>query len=127
MTTIFMDESGYTGQDLLDTSQRFFCLATHSLSEQECQERVARIFSKVKAPELKYKQLTRSGNYDLILRFLEELAWTPKQVKVKIYDKRYELTMRIVQNLIQPIMKKQGNDLRIKGQDKALAYNMYQL
>ena len=59
MQTIFLDESGYTGEHLLDTDQPIFALASHHISERSCEELKRRFFGRVQARELKYSQLRR--------------------------------------------------------------------
>lgn len=125
MVTIFMDESGYTGEDLMNPAQPFFTLATIRCSEQECQAYKARFFSKVKAPELKHKTLIEGRRQTLILEFLKELSKTPELVKINITDKRYALTHNIIQYVVKPAAMKASIDLRIKGRDYALTYFMY--
>jgi len=124
-TTIFMDESGYTRENLMNIDQPFFTLATLHCSEQECQDYVAKFFSKVKMPELKYSKLMQNGHHQVILTFLTELAETPELVKIFVCQKRYELAKRIVQILVVPAAKKESIDLRIKGQDLAFTHDLY--
>ena len=127
MTIIFMDEGGYTHENLMDAEQPFFTLATLYCSEQECQDYVDRFFDNISPIELKYKKLMRRKRYDPILKFLEEIAKSPELVKIWACRKRYELTKRIVQFLVVPAAKQAGVDLRIKGQDLALTNGMYNI
>lgn len=125
MVIIFMDESGYTGEDLMNSDQPIFTLATLGCSEQDCQAYKATFFNKVQAPELKHKTLVKGRRQTLILEFLKELSQTPERVKIHITDKRYSLTDNIIRYVAQPAAKKAGIDLRIKGRDYALTYYMY--
>lgn len=36
MTTLFLDESGYTGEDLIAPEQPVFVICTHSIDEPTC-------------------------------------------------------------------------------------------
>jgi hypothetical protein len=47
MRTIFLDESGYTGENFLDPEQCAFGLATIALSEKECADLKLAFFSGV--------------------------------------------------------------------------------
>src|SRR5579884_192300 len=126
MATIFMDESGYTGDDLLNTDQPFFTLATFSCSEQKCQEYRTAFFNKVEGAELKHFKLMRNRlGRDMILEFLKEISQTPELVKIHVVNKRYELVRKIVDLIVKPAMRESGNDLRIKGEDISLTYSMY--
>lgn len=120
-----MDESGYTGEDLMNSNQPFFTLATLCSSEQECQAYKSRFFSKVKAPELKHKILVEGHRQRLILEFLKELCRTPELVKIHVTDKRYAVTENMINYIVKPAAKKAGIDLRIKGRDYGLTYFMY--
>ena len=125
MITVFMDESGYTGEDLMNLNQPFFTVATLRCSEQECQEYKSRFFKQVQAPELKHDRLVNNRRHKLILEFLQEISQTPERVKIHIVHKRYELTRNIVQYVVQPAMTRAGIDLRIKGQDLSLTYSLF--
>jgi hypothetical protein len=57
MSTIFIDESGYTGEDLMNLNQRFFTLAALHFSEQEAESDVKRYFGEVPAPQLRHVKL----------------------------------------------------------------------
>jgi Protein of unknown function (DUF3800) len=125
MSTIFMDESGYTGEDLMNSHQPFFTLATLCCTEKDCQAYKTRLFKKVQAPELKHNRLVQNRRQQLILEFLKEISQTPELVKIHIIHKRYELTNKIVQFVVEPAATKAGTDLRMKGLNYSLPYYMY--
>jgi hypothetical protein len=124
MSTIFMDESGYTGQDLVNLEQPVFTLATLHCSEDECKELKTRFFKEVKAPELKYKTLMERRQ-KMILEFMRELSRTPELVKIEIVHKRYILTYLLVDYIIEPAAKKDGFDLYQKGRNIGLTNSFY--
>ncbi len=53
MPTFYVDETGFTGEDLLEVNQPIFVEATHNYSEAETKKIIDSIFSGVKATELK--------------------------------------------------------------------------
>lgn len=57
MPTIFLDEAGYTGRNLLDPEQPILTLASLCYSEDACKDLKQRFFNRVKAKELKYSSL----------------------------------------------------------------------
>jgi hypothetical protein len=57
LSTIFVDECGYTGQNLLDAVQPIFALASLNLSELDCIDLKNNFFGRVKSVEL-------TANYD---------------------------------------------------------------
>ena len=126
MSTIFIDESGYTGEDLMNSDQPIFALATLNLSENDCRELKERFFKKVKSPELKHSKLVRNPNRQgLIIDFLKELSNTPVLVKFHITHKRYALVNNLIRYVVMPAAEKDGIDLRIKGRDIGLTYCIY--
>ena len=60
-TNIFLDESGYTGHDLVNERQPAFVVATLCLEEDECQELKQKFFSDIHAKELKHASWYSSG------------------------------------------------------------------
>jgi len=56
---IFLDESGYTGEDLKNKDQPIFVLASTNLKEQECRAIFKEVFSGIQAEELKHSTLTK--------------------------------------------------------------------
>ena len=78
MPTIFLDDCGYTGSNLLDLEQPIFSLASLNCSEETCKEIKQRFFSKVQAEELKYTKLSKlSSQQKMLLNFFHELAKNP--------------------------------------------------
>jgi len=125
LSTIFIDESGYTGEDLLNPDQPIFILASLCLSESDCRELKERFFKKVKSPELKHKRLVENRRQGLIIDFLKELSRTPNLVKLHITHKRYALVSKLVQWVVMPAARKNDIDLRINGRDIGLTYFIY--
>lgn len=71
MPTIFVDEAGYTGRNLLDPDQPIFSLASVNLQERECQEIKHRYFGFINANELKYSSVKKSPKQrESLLKFL---------------------------------------------------------
>ena len=59
MLTFYMDESGFTGEDLLSPEQRIFVHVSATLSDEECAALHKEYFSGTKGPELKHKNISR--------------------------------------------------------------------
>lgn len=118
---IFLDESGYTGQDLLNGDQRVFVLATLGLSEQECNELKSRHFGRVGSREIKYSSLARRPRQQrMVLRFLREVLDRHAVVKVSFADKRFVLLTKMVDLLTENAMHEDGVDLYENGANVAL-------
>lgn len=127
MTTLYLDESGYTGEDLIAPDQPAFVICTHSLDEPTCAALKAKHFSKVKAAELKHSALaSRRPQARMLLEALGELrADHADRILVGINDKRYALTGKIVDLVIETSMHKAGFDLYKDGGNIAMTNVMH--
>lgn len=127
MTTIYLDESGYTGEDLLRSEQPIFVICTHSIDEATCGAIKARHFAGVQATELKHSRLAaRPAQAKLLIAALEELAaGFQEQILVGISDKRYALCGKIVDLAIEKSMHEAGFDLYKRGGNIAMTNAMY--
>ncbi len=59
MLAVYMDESGFTGEDLLSPEQRIFVHVSTTLSDEECAALNKEYFSGTQGPELKHKNLSK--------------------------------------------------------------------
>ncbi len=121
MTRICLDECGYTGDDLMDSEQPIFVIATHSYSEDECAAFKRDFFSAVKAPELKHSSLQgRAVHQQSMVRFLGFLVANPGRVRVALAHKQFALTGKLVDLIIEPIAHRDGINLYADGAGAAL-------
>src|SRR5579875_2811186 len=126
MLTLFMDECGYTGQDLLSTEQPIFTMASLQASEEDCQAIKRAFFATVQAGELKFSKLTRQYRQrETILAFVKHMCADQGRVKVSIAHKRFVLLAKLVDLLIEPAMANNGIDLYDKGGNIALTNMLY--
>lgn len=122
MSTIFIDECGYTGQNLLDTEQPLFTLASLQLSEEECKKLKHEFFQDVKSVELKYSSLKRKPKQqELILDFIKHLSKQPHLFKFSVSHKKFVLVSKMVEVLVEPVEYAAGIDSYDKGENIALA------
>jgi len=122
LTTIYLDECGYTGQDLLNRDQPFFVLASLQLDEQVALNLKQTFFSRVQAKELKHSSLSKiKSQQQMIYDFLRYIRENPAIMKSGVISKRYALVCKIVDFLVEPAAKKFGVDLYNKGGNIAMA------
>jgi hypothetical protein len=122
LSTIFLDECGYTGQNLLDTEQPVFTLASLCLSESDCHDLKVNFFSNVQSEELKYTSLSRRPRQqEMILKFLRELSTKPNLVKFTLAHKQFVLITKMVEMLVEPACYEDGIDLYDKGANISLS------
>lgn len=123
---IYFDEAGNSGQNLLDSNQPIFVMASHNFSEEETRKILNPIesagqelhFSKIKKYKKQQEQLILSLNNQLI---------TSKRVKIIYYDKRFALIAHIVDQLIETAFYRRGLDLYKKGLNLSYANTIYYL
>lgn len=63
MECFSIDESGYTGYDLLNTDQPFQGSTALSIPNDEARKLISHFFPRLKADELKFRSLARRSTY----------------------------------------------------------------
>jgi hypothetical protein len=127
MQRIYLDESGYSGEDLLNDDQRVFVIATHVLSEDFCVGLKAKHFAKVQALELKHSKLCkRPASQKMVLAALGELLHGHRAVlKSSVLHKEFALLLKIVDLVVETSMNKRGFNLYERGGHIAMSNVMY--
>jgi hypothetical protein len=118
---VAFDESGNTGQNLLDSTQPVFVLASVHFSDTQAGELV-KLFSPRPEHELHFKNLKRreSGRYK-ILSFLRSALISSETVKLNVFHKSFMVTTKIVDMLVEPLLAQGGVDLYKRGANLAMA------
>src|SRR5579871_270540 len=123
MTTIEVafDESGNTGQNLLDAAQPTFALASVCLTEAEIAELTSSLAS-VSRTEMHFTRLkgNRASQIQLATLFQSSLISTD-HAKVCIFHKRFMVTTKIVDMLVEPLLHRSGLDLYEQGANLAMS------
>jgi hypothetical protein len=123
---VFLDECGYTGEDLANKEQPFFVLATHALSEDESKAMLQTHFARVQAKELKHTDLAkRPRQRAMVLRALDDLRVASARVKVSLADKQFVLVTKIVDLIVENAMHETGVDLYERGGNISLSNLLY--
>lgn len=126
MPTVFVDECGYTGPDLLDKQQPVFVLASIAATEAECREIKTRFFKGVRASELKHSGLARrDSGQKMILSLLDWLAGSPEIVKFAYAHKEFGLVCKMVDLIVETAMHADGIDAYRDGFNIALSNLLY--
>lgn len=121
---IYFDESGNTGGNLLDSMQPIFTLGSCNISRKDALSALELTGSKAPG-EAHFKTLRRrKSGQDGIIRLLESKYISPENVKIFLIDKKYMLTTKIVDILIESWSHARGIDLYKHGQNLALS-NVY--
>jgi hypothetical protein len=116
-----IDESGYTGFDLMNPEQRFQGAAAVAISDTEAASLIREHFPKLQAAELKYRALARRpANHRPLIEFLRAVLSRHKCITY-VCDKRYLLCLMFMDYAVEPFYYERGLDFYEDGQNYALA------
>lgn len=111
MPTIYFDESGQTGTNLLDRDQPFFAIGSTDLAENEASGMLARHFAGRQGKELKANRLIgQSTGRRQFLGFLDELGDQAERVCGARIHKRFTVLAKMVDHLVEPVLRDRGFD-----------------
>lgn len=116
-----IDESGYTGFDLLNSDQRLQGASAVAINDDDAERLIKQHFPKLQAPELKYRALARrDSNHPRLLGLIRELLSDFKCVTY-VCDKRFMLTLMFVDYAVEPFYYERGFDFYADGQNYTMA------
>lgn len=126
MPTFYVDETGFTGEDLLAPAQPIFVQATHDFSDTETQKIIDSIFSGVKAAELKHKNLSRKpAHQERIAEFIRFAVSDPSRVATWVAHKEFAAATMVVEWWIEPLAHRAGINLYENGANHAMANMLF--
>jgi hypothetical protein len=127
MERFSIDESGYTGFDLLNPQQRFQGATAVSITDEDAAQLIKNHFPKLQAPELKYNSLAKRASYrDPLLKLQRDVLSRNKCVTY-VCDKRYLLMLLFLDYAVEPFYYARGLDFYKDGQNFALGSILYRL
>lgn len=116
-----IDESGYTGFDLLNPEQPFQGAAAIAIDDDDAARLINEHFPSRQAPELKYGALARwQSNHAALLALQRDLLSQYKCVTY-VCDKRFMLILMFVDYAVEPHWYRRGVDFYADGRNFALA------
>jgi hypothetical protein len=120
-----IDESGYTGFDLLNPDQRFQGATAIAIDDDEARRLIREHFPKLQADELKYRALARRpSNHPRLLALQHDLLTHYKCVTY-VCSKRFLLLLMFLDYAVEPFYYERGLDFYQDGQNYSLASLMY--
>ncbi|PMR75395.1 hypothetical protein C1H69_10335 [Billgrantia endophytica] len=125
MECFYIDESGYTGFDLLNPEQRFQGAAAVAISDDEAAQLIREYFPKLQAAELKYRALARRPGYRQPLIDLQRAVLSQHKCVTYVCDKRFLLLLMFLDYAVEPFYYELGQDFYKDGQNYALASLLY--
>lgn len=125
MECFHIDESGYTGFDLLNPEQQFQGAAAVAITHDEAARLIRTHFPKLQAPELKYHALARRPGYRQPLLNLQRAVLDQHKCVTYVCDKRYLLLLMFMDYAVEPFYYERGMNFYQDGQNYALASLLY--
>lgn len=125
MECFHIDESGYTGFDLLNPEQHFQGATAVAITDDEAAQLIRDHFPKLQARELKYHALARRPSYRQPLLDLQRSVLSQQKCVTYICDKRFLLLLMFLDYAVEPFYYERGVDFYQDGQNYALASLLY--
>ena len=116
-----IDESGYTGYDLLNSEQRFQGAAAIAIENADARKLIQDHFPRLQAEELKYRSISRRSAYHAPLRELHQLLLTDYKCVTSICDKGYLLALMFLDYAVEPFYFERDFNFYEDGQNYAMA------
>lgn len=125
MNSVFIDESGYTGADLLNQDQPFQAASAIYLSDSDASRLIEKHFPRIKSDELKYRDLVRrKSNWNALIDLQSDLLENYECVSY-ICDKRFLLILHFLDYAVEPFYYERGVNLYEDGGNYSLASLLY--
>jgi Protein of unknown function (DUF3800) len=124
--TYYLDETGFTGEDLLAEDQPIFVQASNDFTDDETKNIIDTIFSGVKADELKYKSLSRRpAHQERVVEFIKLAASDPTRVATWVAHKEFAAVTLVVEWWLEPLAYKAELNLYKDGAAHAMANMLF--
>ncbi len=108
--TIYFDESGFTGYNLLDPAQPIFTIASADVAEERARDILRASFPRYQGAEYKFSNVWASRSRVDLLTFAAHLKEFDELSFVYVVDKRFAVLTKAVDFLIEPYMTDAGYD-----------------
>ena len=120
-----IDESGYTGFDLLNPEQHYQGATAVAISDEDAAHLIKDHFPKLQASELKYRSLSRRpGNHPRLLGLQRDILANFKCVTY-VCNKRFLLLLMFLDYAVEPFYYERGLNFYEDGQNYSLASLLY--
>src|SRR5271157_1191223 len=113
--TIYCDESGFTGYNLLDPNQPIFAVASADISMQQAENILRESFPNYRGLELKFSKIWGSKSMGGLVKFVGHLRTLQDLSFVYMIDKRFAVLTKIVDFLIEPYFTDTGGTVQNLG------------
>lgn len=110
MKTIYFDESGFTGYNLLDENQPIFSIASSMINPEKAKEILERSFPQYHGKEFKFSNIWGSRNQRGLLEFSNLIEPHLDDLFVTSDNKRFVVLLKMIDFLIEPTYYESGLD-----------------
>ena len=112
MKTLYFDESGNTGNDLMNREQKYFSLCSTDLDELSSCEMITKFFGPSRAAEVHFKNQKQSNiGKERILEFISEnLAEIKNHCKLTVINKEFSVCCCLLLFCYEPLFYEKGID-----------------
>ncbi|AVB30087.1 MULTISPECIES: DUF3800 domain-containing protein [Proteus] len=125
MSIFSIDESGYTGRDLLQKSQPWQGASAVKISHDDALYLIKQHFPKRKAPELKFSSLKKRDSYQKPIFTLQQELLANFPCVTCIADKRFILVQLFIEYAVEPFYYANGINLYENGGNVSMASMAY--
>jgi hypothetical protein len=122
---IYCDESGFTGNNLLDKETPFFAYSSVAVSNEEAKDYVQKIIQdyKVQAGELKFQKLIKYSKGRQAIEHI--LATFSDRAKVTVHNKKYNLACKFYEYVFEPTIASKSSILYNLGFHRFISHLLY--
>lgn len=126
MSGIYLDESGFTGTDLLSTEQPFFVVSSLLLDEATIAAWLPVLVQATQAAEPKFSQMVKSPRGRAgILAFCRLLDPNQSRMRFQLVHKRYALLGKLLDCVVEPMYYAHGHDFYFEGHNLAFLNGLH--
>jgi len=125
MSEYSIDESGYTGRDLLQKSQPWQGASAINISNDDARYLIKQHFPKLQAPELKFSSLKRRATNQKPLYLLQKDILENFKSVTCVADKRFLLVQMFIEYAVEPFYYANDINLYENGGNVTLASMAY--
>lgn len=125
MKTLYFDEAGYTGSDLTNSDQPYFCVGSTCFSDEELNQLHSDLGLEEHG-ELHFVKLSNSQKgRDLILKVLNHPLIDKGHVKLGVAEKRYCIYAQMIDTIVETMFNSFGFNLYEGRKNLILANALY--
>lgn len=111
-----MDESGFTGHNLLDPQQPFFVVASTDINEDDSESILKSSFPGYQGEEFKFQNIWGSNRGRIgLIELARQLSDLSDNIFVWVNDKKFVALTKILDHFIEPYIHNAGYDFYADG------------